>query len=199
MAHLNAYLSPCPGYGWMGGPEFKTQIVELQSGREKRNAMWRDARHNYNAPFNNISREAYREIKRMHLVCRGMLHSFRFRDQLDYQSDNEPFATGDGSQTVFQLAKVSSIDGVDYFRNVYAPVSPVSITADGSTVSPTIDYERGLVTFDTAPGAGVLLRWSGTFDVWVRFNSDSLPFTLDNPDHTNGSVDLLEVPPPHLV
>lgn len=196
MAHLDAYLQPCPGYGWQGGPEFKTQIVELQSGRERRNAMWAEARHRYAAPFVNISKDAYREIKKMHLVARGQLHAFRFRDELDYTADQEVFAVADGVQTVFQLAKVSSIDGVSYTRNVYAPVSAVVITQDFAVVSPTIDYDRGTVTFAVAPPDGAILRWTGDFDVWVRFNQDYLPFTIDNLNATNGSVDLIEVPPP---
>lgn len=198
MAYLDAYLEPCPGYGWSGGPEFHTRIVEMANGRERRNADWAEARHRYSTPFLNISKPAYRLLKQMHLVCRGQLHCFRFRDQLDYQAQDEIFGIGDGVETVFQLRKVSTVDGISYVRNVYAIVS-ASITEDGVAASPVIDLDRGAVTFAAPPGVGDLLRWTGEFDVWVRFNQDYLPFSLDNPDATNGSVDLLEMPPPELV
>lgn len=196
MAYLDAYLQPCPGYGWEGGPEFRTRIVEMANGRERRNADWAQARHRYVAPFLNISRDAYRLIKQMHLVCRGQLNCFRFRDELDYQSANEIFAVADGVQTVFQLAKVSTIDGISYVRNVYAPLAGVTVTDNNSPVTPTIDYDRGTVTFAAPPTNNHVLRWTGEFDVWVRFTQDYLPFTLDNPNATNGQVDLIEMPPP---
>ena len=196
MAYIDDTLGVCPGFGWQGGPEFKTQIVELQSGREKRNGMWSQGRHRFAAPFLNISKEAYREVKKLHLVCRGQLHAFKFKDELDFEADNEVFGTGDGVRTVFQLSKVSAIDGVAYAREVYAPADPVVITADGILALPTVDYRRGTVTFAVAPAAGVVLRWTGNFFVWVRFTQDFLPFTLDNPNATNGSIDLIEVAPP---
>jgi len=195
MAYLDAYLPGCPGYGWQGGPQFKTRIVQMANGRERRNADRAQAQHSYTAPFLNISRQAYRSLKQMHLVCRGQLHAFRFRDELDYQAENELFGVGDGTRTVFQLGKISTIDGISYERYVYAIVE-AAVTANGVEVAPTIDMLRGTVTFSVAPAAGVVLRWSGEFDVWVRFAQDNLPFSLDNPDATNGQVDLLEVPPP---
>lgn len=196
--HINSYLGVCPGFGWQGGPEFKTQIVELNSGRERRNALWQDSRHRYSAPFLNISKEDYKLIKKMHLVCRGQLNCFRFKDELDYQAFEEEFAIGDGITKKFQLRKISSIDGVSYIRNVYALPSIPIIKKNGTLISSgfTIDLDRGLIEFITAPLLGEDLKWTGDFDVWVRFNQDYLPFTLDNPDATNGQIDLIEVAPP---
>lgn len=195
MSYLNAYLEPSPGYGWQGGPSFRTRVVAMLSGRERRNAEQAEARHSFEAPFQNIEAVAYRNIKQMHLVCRGMLHCFRFRDELDYQADNEVFATGDGATTVFQLRKISTVDGVSYVRNCYAILN-AEITDNGVDVAPEIDLDRGTATFLVAPAAAHVLRWTGEFDIWVRFNQDSLPFSLDNLDAINGAVSLIEVPPP---
>lgn len=197
MAYLDAYLEPCPGYGWEGGPTFRTQIVELQSGRERRNAEWSRARHKFTAPFNNISKAAYRNIKQMHLVCRGMLHAFRFRDELDYQAVNEQFGTGNGTRRDFQLAKISTLDGLSYTREVFALVTVPVITVNGSPTSAfAVNTRTGKVIFDSAPANGAVLRWTGEFDIWVRFATDDLPFSIDNIDAVNGSVSLIEVAPP---
>lgn len=200
MSYLDAYLQPCPGYGWQGGPAFKTQIVEMVSGRERRNAMIAEARHQFQAPFVNITREAYRNIKQMHLVCRGMLHCFKFRDELDYQADDEIFAQGDGSETTFQLRKISQIDGVSYTRNTYVINPGPVIRVNGTPTAVTVDADRGLVTFGAAPADGAVLSGDWTFDVWVRFNQDYLPFSLDAANGSerfaNGTIDLIEVPPP---
>lgn len=194
--HLNAYLQPCPGFGWQGGPEFSTQIVELQSGRERRNARWDQARHRYSAPYNNISHEAYEEIKRMFMVCRGQLHAFRFRDELDFEADDELFAVGDGVLEEFQLAIISIVDNEPQYRYIFAPVDAIEIFVDGVAATATVDYMRGTVTFDTPPADGAVLTWSGLFDVWVRFTQDYLPSSIDNVKVVNTSVDLIETAPP---
>ncbi len=196
MAYLNTYLSPCPGYGWAGGAEFQTRIVELQNGRNRRNANWAQARHRYSAPFLNISKSAYREIKKMHLACMGQVHTFRFRDELDYEAVGEIFAIADGVKTVFQLSKFSTVDGISYQREVYALKSTPAITVNNAPVTPTVNANTGKVTFAVAPAIGATLRWSGNFDIWVRFAQDYLPFSLDNPNATNGTIDLIEDDPP---
>lgn len=196
MAYLDTYIEECPAYGWQGGGEFKTTIVEMASGAERRNAEWQNVRHRYQMSFLNITKAAYRNIKQLHLVCRGRLHCFKFRDQLDYQADNEAFGVGNGSQTQWQLIKQSLIDGVSYQREVYVIEPGATIFVNGVATAAIIDQDRGIVTFGVAPANGTALTWSGTFAVWVRFDQDYLPFSLDNPDATNGSVDLIEMPPP---
>lgn len=199
MSYLDAYIEPCPAYGWEGGGEFLTEIVELASGRERRNAKWSTVRHKYRLPFRNIGKDAYRAIKSHHLVCRGRLHAFRYKDPLDHEATSEIFGTGDGVTTVFQLAKLSEVDGIVYRREVFAVVA-ATITVNGVAAAPTVDLRRGTVTFAAAPAAAAVLRWTGTFDVWVRFDQDYLPFSLDNARgderFMNGSVDLIELPPP---
>lgn len=197
--YLDAYLTPCPGYGWEGTPRGFTQIVALQNGDEYRNAEWAELRHEFTAPFLNISKDAYREIKRMFQVCRAMTYAFRFRDELDKTAANEQFGTGDGVTEEFQLNKVSAADGVEYQRNVYAITvgTTPTITIDGvPTTAFTLNARTGKVLFDTPPALNAVLRWSGEFDIWVRFATDTIPFSLDNPNATNGSVSLIEVAPP---
>lgn len=198
--YINAYLEPCAGYGWSGGPTFSTQIVTLMSGREKRNALWSQPRHRFTAPFLNISREAFRALKDMFLVCRGSAFAFRFRDENDYEADQAQFGIGDGTKTRFQLGKTVVIAGQDFFREVYALPSQPVVTVNGSAVSGfTVDLDRGILEFDTPPAPGAVLRWTGDFDVWVRFYTDELNFSLDAPNATNGSVELIEVAPPPLI
>lgn len=204
MTYLRAQIEACEAFGWEGGPEFRTRIVEMQNKRERRNADWAEARHRFTLPFQNIDPDRYANIKQMHLVCRGMLHAFLYRDPLDNEADDELLAVGDGTQTTFQLSKLSVIDGVTYQRNVYAlpGVTPgFAVTAnDAPVASYTLDRDRGLITFDSPPANGALLRWSGPFLVWVRFNQDWLPFSINSRSANgfvhNGTVDLIEVPPP---
>lgn len=194
--YLNAYIDPCPAYGWAGAPGFQTRIVTMLSGRERRNADWAQPRHRYTISFLNISKDEHLAIKKMVLACRGMLHTFRFVDQLDHVADDETFALGDGATTEFQLGKYSIVDGLEYYREVNALPAAPEVTIDGVVASPDIDLDRGIVTFSSAPANGTILKWSGSFDIWVRFNADYSPFTLDAPDAVNGQIDLIEDAPP---
>lgn len=205
---LQAYLEPTISYGWSGGPEFKTRIVALKkNGRNRRNADWDQARHRFTLPFEHLDNGKYRAIKRMHMVCRGQLHTFLFRDELDYEASNEQFGVGDGSTKTFQLSKVSEEDGVEYSRQVFALYKPdpdnpgealeaaPTITVDGTpTTAFTVDADTGQVTFDSAPAEGAVLRWSGEFSLWVRFAQDWLPFSFEFDEGTYGSIDLVEEP-----
>jgi len=198
--YINAYLAPCAGYGWAGGPGFMTQIVELQNGREKRNAMWRQPRHKFTAPFLNISQEAFRSLKDMFLICRGQAFAFRFRDENDYEADQAQFAVSDGVQDTYQLSKLILIANQTFVREVYALPSRPVITINGVPNNDwTVDLDRGTIKFTVIPPNGAVLRWTGDFDVWVRFANDELNFSLDNPNRTNGSIDLIEVPAPPIV
>lgn len=195
--YLDAYLDPCAAYGWEGGPQFRTNIVELQSGAEHRNAEWAEARHVYSAPFQNIDIASFRALKRMFFACRGMLGAFRFRDELDHSAVDEVFGVGDGVTTRFQLRKISEVDGASYARNVYALASAPTITVSAAPTSAFgVDLRTGEIEFDAPPALGAVLRWSGTFDVWVRFATDTLRFSLDNIDATNGTIEVIEVFPP---
>lgn len=198
MSYLDTFIPACGGYGWQGGPEFKTVIVEMRNGYERRNAEISQARHSFNIPYNNISPEDYMGIKSLHLTARGRLHNFKFIDELDNEAVNEVFATGNGTRTVFQLRKLSVIDGVSYERSVYVPLPGIVITNNGSPATPTIDYDRGLITFSSPPGNGNALRWTGKFALWVRFNQDDLPFSIDNLRVRSGQVSIIEDKPPPL-
>lgn len=209
--YLRAYIPACEGYGWEGGPEFSTTIVQLRSGREQRNAAWAQPRHFYSLPFVNITQQQYAPIKQMHMNRRGRWGVFLYRDRLDDQAEDEIFAVAEPGQDTFQLGKWSIIDGVSYYRHVTALYAPdgggaaveadPTITVDGTQTSTfTVDHDRGLIVFNTPMSGGEILRWTGEFSVWVRFDNDRLPFSIDNRSGgdyvVNGQVDLLEMPPP---
>jgi uncharacterized protein (TIGR02217 family) len=110
------------------------------------------------------------------------------------------------------LTKYSQIDGVIYQRLIFALYTPgpggdaltstVTVTVNGTPTAVTIDYDRGLVVFAVAPANGAILRWSGRFALWVRFNQDWLPMSIDNKGngdfYRNGSVELIELAEPEI-
>jgi uncharacterized protein (TIGR02217 family) len=102
----------------------------------------------------------------------GPFDDWLFQDPDDGTVSNQVFATGNGSQTVFQLAR--TLGGV--LEPVYGPLGTPTITVNGGASTPTVSA-LGAVTFASAPANGALLRWSGTFAWRCRFDGDNLEFT----------------------
>src|SRR5205085_828346 len=97
-----------------GGPERKTEIVAVGSGREERNARWAHSRRRYDAGYGVKTLDALSTVVAFFEERRGRLHGFRWRDRLDHSSAAPSLAltpidqligTGNGTQASFQLVK----------------------------------------------------------------------------------------------
>lgn len=176
-------------FGASGGPEFTTQITQLSSGREYRNAPHALPRRKYDAIAGVKSKTQLTEIMRFFHARKGRLHSFRFSDPFDNRScsiDRTPseldqlLGQGDGETTEFQLIK--DYDGL--IRPVTKPLeNSVLIALDGQSVSPsnfTIDDLTGIVTFLAPPSLGATITAGFLFDTVVRFDTDFLDMTLED-------------------
>lgn len=210
--YIRTYIRTCEGYGWEGGPSFSTRIVQKANGRERRNADWANAHYFFSLPFNNITQPQYVPILEMYLNRMGAWGCFLFRNPLDWWAQDAIFATAEPGQTEFQLGKMCIKDGVSFFRKIYALYLPddsnpenaaesdIEVTANGSPVSVTVDPDRGVIVTDSPMSGGEVMRWTGGFSHWVRFNSDKLPFSIDNKSGedyvVNGTVDLMEIHAP---
>ncbi|MES2906360.1 MAG: DUF2460 domain-containing protein, partial [Pseudomonadota bacterium] len=69
-----------------GGPERRTDIVTLASGREERNARWAHARRKYDAGIGVRSLDDLRGVLAFFEERKGKLYGFRYRDPLDFTS-----------------------------------------------------------------------------------------------------------------
>jgi uncharacterized protein (TIGR02217 family) len=177
--------------GARGGPQRRTQIVELASGREERNASWSTSRRRYDVSY------GIRRVDDLHAVVAffearlGRLYGFRFKDWADYKSCapslgvsemDQVIGTGDGETTSFALTKAYGTVPHVYQRRIEKPVAgSVRVALGGAeqfngwAVNPT----TGIVTFEVAPEPGVTLTGGFAFDVPVRFDSDLMDVTLD--------------------
>lgn len=166
--------------GARGGPGFKTTITTLASGHEQRNGDWQRARGRWNVGYGVRKRSDFISIYEFFLARNGRLFGFRFKDWLDYEVVDQQIGVGDSSDTQFQLIKTYTSGSQTYTRPVYKPVaSTLSIELDGSpTTAFTLDDATGVVTFDSAPGMGVVITATFEFDVPVRFDEDDLEIAL---------------------
>lgn len=177
--------------GARGGPQRRTQIVELASGDEERNASWANSRRRYDVSYGIRRADDLATVVAFFEARNGRLHGFRFKDWGDYKScrpsetpaaGDQLIGTGDGSQTAFQLVKRYTSGAQTWVRSITKPVAGTVRVALGDTPQPsgwTVDPATGAITFATAPGSGVTVRAGFEFDVPVRFDSDTLDVTID--------------------
>jgi len=177
------------GLGASGGPERRTEIVTLVSGREERNSPWANSRRRWDAGPGIASLDDIHTLLAFFEARHGRLHGFRFRDPLDNRScapsvqpspADQVLGTGDGERTDFQLVKHYASGAQSWTRMIVKPVEGSVLAAiDGVETPVTTDHTTGLITFDTPPAPGAVITAGFAFDCPVRFDTDRLDIALD--------------------
>jgi len=177
--------------GARGGPERRTQIVELASGAEERNTSWANSRRRYDVAYGIRRADDLAAVVAFFEARNGRLHGFRFKDWADFKScppsqtpgpTNQPIGTGNGAATLFQLTKRYTSGAQSWTRAITKPVAgTVTVALNGTPQASgwSVSTTTGLITFTTAPAAGVAITAGFEFDVPVRFDTDALDVTLD--------------------
>ena len=177
--------------GARGGPERRTQIVELASGDEERNASWANSRRRYDVAYGIRRADDLATVVAFFEARNSRLHGFRYKDWGDYKSSlpsqpltptDQLIGTGNGIVTSFALLKHYTSGAQAWTRAIAKPVAgSVSIALNGVAQMSgwSVDTTTGVVSFNTAPGVGVVITAGFEFDVPVRFDTDTLDVTLD--------------------
>ncbi|WP_439527829.1 phage distal tail protein, Rcc01695 family [Pannonibacter sp.] len=177
--------------GARGGPERRTQIVELTSGHEERNASWANSRRRYDVAYGIRRADDLAAVIAFFEARNGRLHGFRFKDWADFKSclpsqtphpTDQPIGLGNGATKQFQLIKRYASGAQSWSRPITRPVTgSVRVAVNGTPVATgwSVSSSTGLVSFAAAPAAGVAITAGFEFDVPVRFDTDMLDITLD--------------------
>ncbi len=178
--------------GAAGGPEWKTQVTQLASGKEFRNGLWAGSRRRWDVGGAIQSHEDLEALTAFFEARRGKLHSFRFRDITDWKScalsaDVSPLdqlvGLGDGVRTQFALLKGYESGGESISRSILKPVaSSIRVSFDGIEISDGwhFDSDEKALVFDTAPTNETLITAGFEFDLHARFDTDILAVSLDH-------------------
>ena len=150
--------------GARGGPERRTQVVELASGDEERNASWADSRRRYDAAYGIRRADDLAAVVAFFEARNGRLHGFRWKDWGDYRSGlpstpvtpiDQALGTGDGDDRGVPAGEAlrerrAGLDAADREagrRHACGSRSPASSSSPAGRSNAT----TGIVTFDTAP------------------------------------------------
>lgn len=161
-------------YGVMGGPEFSTTVITVNSGFEQRNSNWSAPRGSWDASHSARSESETKELIAFFRAVGGMRDGFRFRDWSDYKTgaDGVLSAVPDDADQ-FTLYKKYAIGGRTEYRRINKPVpGTVTITGGGAY---TVDYATGIVTRTSGSAP---TKWTGEFDIPCRFGTDKLELSI---------------------
>jgi uncharacterized protein (TIGR02217 family) len=124
--------------GARGGPERRTQIVELASGDEERNASWANSRRRYDVAYGIRRADDLAAVVAFFEARNGRLYGFRFKDWGDYKSclpsqtpapTDQMIGTGDGATTTFQLVKRYASGAQSWTRAIAKPITRAAVAA----------------------------------------------------------------------
>jgi uncharacterized protein (TIGR02217 family) len=180
--------------GSKGGPERKTDVITLGSGREQRNARWAHSRRRYDAGYGVKNISALQTILTFFEERRGRLYGFRWHDRMDCLScaptqtpaaNDQIIGIGDGATATYQLIKTYGSAHAPYIRTITKPVTgsvKIAVAGVEKTVGThfTVDHLTGMITFLSGhiPVLGASITAGYRFDVPVRFDTDMLDVDL---------------------
>lgn len=193
--------------GSAGGPEYRTEITELNSGLEQRNQVWAYPRHRYDIGVGANTSAKMDTVRDWFHSMRGRLHGFRFKDFNDFSSapnmnvaitnTDQLLGVGNGVITTFQIVKLYTTGSLIQTRKITKPVAGSVLVAVAGTpqtlgVNYTLDTTTGIITFlPTLPTGNVTAGFQ--FDVPVRFDSDLVQFEHLTPGIQRASIGIVEI------
>lgn len=162
------------------GSNFSTGVRQAASGREIRTAFYSAPLYNWKIKLNVLrATPALPEVAQLigfFNSRRGKYGCFFYLDPLDNVVANEPFGTGDGTTTTFQLQRRAGLPSIYTAPEpVYACWQTPTVTVNGVATTAFSIGPWGQLTFDAAPAAGAALAWSGQYLFVCRFDQDNLP------------------------
>lgn len=175
-------------FGSVGGPERRTEIVELINGFEERNSPWAHSRRRFDAGLGLRSLNDVETLIAFFEARGGQLHSFRWKDWSDFKSSlpnaavtpfDQIIGESDGERVAFPLVKSYASGPSAYLRPILKPVEgTVKVAVSGDPLQESlgfsVDHATGIVTLAMAPEVGATITAGFEFDVAVRFDTDRI-------------------------
>jgi uncharacterized protein (TIGR02217 family) len=192
--------------GSSGGPSRLTDIVELISGFEERNATQAHSKRTYDAGLGLRHLDDLADVIAFWEARFGELYGFRWKDWTDFKSckpgnipgfADQAIGVGTGAQTTFQIYKTYISGAYTYIRPIRKPVSGsvrVGINGVQQLSGWSVDTTTGILTFSVAPGYGLVVTAGYEFDVPVRFAANKLTISVDAFNHGGiPQIDIKEI------
>lgn len=170
----NAIYPALPGLAWPVDltPQFSTKVARSISLKEQRARYSAYPIYTLGLVYEFLRVDEFRQLLGFFNARAGSFDSFLFENVDDKSVTDQAFGVGNGTSTQFQLVRTFGAFTEPVCNLNGAPV----IKIDGVTKVLGTHYTlsaTGLVSFVTAPAAGVVLTWTGGYYWRVRFKDDT--------------------------
>lgn len=176
----DAVFPSLPGLKWnvKRANLWKTLKQESVSGKEMSVALMTYPNRRYSLAYEVLRAGAEAELQTLEgffNLRQGSHDTFLYSDPDDSAVTDQSFGTGDGSTTVFYLARTRG----GFTEPVQALNGAPTIKVAGVTKATPADYSvsaTGVVTFTSAPANGAALTWTGAYYWRCKFLQDAAEF-----------------------
>jgi uncharacterized protein (TIGR02217 family) len=159
-----------------------TRVLTARSGIEYRAANWSYGKYKWQLTYSVLrqNRNGLTELQTLLGFClqmQGMYSSFLYTDPTDNSVTLQGLGSGNSTQTVFPL--VRTFGGVTEPNLVANSVSAVYLNGTPTSAYTLVQvgaYGIDAISFNSAPGAGVLITATFTYYFPVRFLQDDPEF-----------------------
>jgi len=176
---------------------FPILTSSAESGYTQRRAKWSRPLYMYTIDSRLMNTTAREKIRDFFIAHQSGQDEFLFRDPFFHSVSKNDFGTGDGSTTVFQLVFKHTYLGKSFsYPAKYIKETSETIYIDNVAQNLSdynIDYETGVITFDTAPASGLELSADFEFyrKVWL---ANGIEISHRNIVTADGNFILKEIP-----
>jgi hypothetical protein len=165
-----------PGLQWPVVRSIVTETTRRRtaSGRSFRTTSWTYPVLRYRLSYEFLRRSAsfteYQQLAAFFVQMLGGYDNFLYTDPTDSAVTNQIIGTGDGTTRDFALLFPIGAAAVP----IGAVNGSITVTLNGTTTSAYTLLDSRVVRFNTAPGAGVVIRWTGAHYMRCFFTDDVL-------------------------
>lgn len=175
----NEVFPTLPGlaFGVKRSPVWDTKRTRTASGRRFAVTYWTYPIWRYRLKYEFLrQRPTFTEMESLAAFFNkagGGFDSWLFSDPDGNAEANLQFGLGDGASKDFALLRSSG----GYLEPVGAKNGAITVTINGSATSAYTLIEDRIVRFNSAPAAGAVLRWTGSYYMRCAFTDDQIDLT----------------------
>jgi uncharacterized protein (TIGR02217 family) len=164
--------------------QFRHSILEAQSGAIATIARWPNPLWAFDVGFGIRAHRSFADVRTVYdfwIARDGHSHGFRFENPFEHSTasdhigapddEDETLGTAVAGQTQFQLIKTYTDTIGTKTRVITKPKAGSVVVAEDTvnTTAFTVDTSSGIITMDSAPGAGVVVTAGCEFDLPCQF------------------------------
>jgi len=145
MAFDNIQFPVDISYGSSFTPSYRTDVIVLENKNEQRVSLDEFPTYNYDVAYGVKNRQQMVEVHKFFHGRKGMAHTFRFKDWLDFSATNSPVVVI-GAETI-QLTKQYVSGPTTLNRAIHKPIGPITMRRDTVTFTNfALDLNTGILT-----------------------------------------------------